>query len=102
MSTFDMKTSACVYGCPEYRLALSACADLFHFYGIPMWGTAGVSDSHCIDQQAGMEWAEKAIEKTKDILANHRTTPLATETQHSLNTLRLQAEIDLKHIRFDS
>ena len=56
MSTFDMLTSACVYGCPEYRLAISACADLYHYYGIPMWGTAGVSDSHLPDQQAGMEW----------------------------------------------
>ena len=57
MSTIDMRTSTCVYGCPEYRLALSACADLYHFYGLPMWGTAGVSDANCLDQQAGMEWA---------------------------------------------
>ena len=56
MSTLDMKSSACSYGCPEYRLALSACADLYHYYGIPMWGTAGVSDSNCLDEQAGMEW----------------------------------------------
>ena len=57
MSTMDMRTSTCIYGCPEYRLALSACADLYHFYGLPMWGTAGVSDANCLDQQAGMEWA---------------------------------------------
>ncbi len=57
MSTLDMKTTACVYGCPEYRLALSACADLYHYYGIPMWGTAGVSDAHAPDEQAGMEWS---------------------------------------------
>ncbi|MDH3828509.1 MAG: trimethylamine methyltransferase family protein, partial [Desulfobacterales bacterium] len=56
MSTMDMRTSTCVYGCPEYRLALSACADLYHYYGLPMWGTAGVSDANCLDQQAGMEW----------------------------------------------
>jgi trimethylamine--corrinoid protein Co-methyltransferase len=56
-STMDMRTSTCIYGCPEYRLALSACADLYHHYGLPMWGTAGVSDAHCLDQQAGMEWA---------------------------------------------
>lgn len=56
LSTFDMKTSACIYGCPEYRLAISACADLYHYYGIPMWGTAGASDSHALDQQAAMEW----------------------------------------------
>ena len=56
MSTMDMRTSTCVYGCPEYRLALSACADLYHYYGLPMWGTAGVSDANCLDQQAGLEW----------------------------------------------
>ena len=61
MSTFDMRTGACVYGCPEYRLALSACADLYHYYGIPMWGTAGVSDSHVLDQQAAMEWTASLL-----------------------------------------
>ncbi len=57
MATLDMKTAACVYGCPEYRLAISACADLYHYYGVPMWGTAGASDAQCLDEQAGMEWA---------------------------------------------
>ncbi len=57
MSTIDMRTSTCVYGCPEYRLALSACADLYRYYGLPRWGTAGVSDANCLDQQAGMEWS---------------------------------------------
>jgi trimethylamine--corrinoid protein Co-methyltransferase len=56
MCTFDMQTSACVYGCPEYRLAISACADLYHYYGVPMWGTAGASDANCPDEQAAMEW----------------------------------------------
>jgi trimethylamine--corrinoid protein Co-methyltransferase len=56
MSTMDMRTATCVYACPEYRLALSACADLYHHYRLPMWGTAGVSDANCLDQQAGMEW----------------------------------------------
>lgn len=57
VATLDMLTAAPVYACPEYRLALSACTDLYHYYGIPMWGTAGVSDAHCLDQQAGMEAA---------------------------------------------
>jgi len=56
MSTLDMKTAVCVYGCPEYRLASSACSDLYHYYDIPVWGTAGVSDANCLDEQAGMEW----------------------------------------------
>ena len=57
ISTMDMLTGAPIYACPEYRLALSACADLYHYYEIPMWGTAGVSDANCLDQQAGMEAA---------------------------------------------
>ena len=57
VATMDMLTGAPIYACPEYRLALSACTDLYHYYGIPMWGTAGVSDAHCLDQQAGMEAA---------------------------------------------
>lgn len=66
MSTFDMKTSSCIYGCPEYRLAISACADLYHYYGIPMWGTAGVSDAHGPDQQAGMEWGVSLLAAALD------------------------------------
>ena len=53
----DMMTSTVVYGGPELRLSHSAYADLYHHYGIPMWGTAGCSDAHCLDQQAAMEWA---------------------------------------------
>jgi trimethylamine--corrinoid protein Co-methyltransferase len=57
ISTMDMAMGTPIYGCPEYRLVLSACADLYHYYGLPMWGTAGVSDAHCLDQQAGIEMA---------------------------------------------
>jgi len=53
----DMLTSSAAYGSPEERLTHSACADLYHYYGIPMWGTAGCADSHCLDQQAAMEAA---------------------------------------------
>ena len=56
-ATLDMRSTACIYGCPEYRLAISACADLYHHYKIPVWGTAGASDAHQLDQQASMEWA---------------------------------------------
>jgi len=57
VTLMDMLTTAPIYACPEYRLTLSACADLYHYYEIPTWGTAGVSDAHCLDQQAGMEAA---------------------------------------------
>ena len=57
VTPMDMRTTTCAYGSPEYRLALSACADLYHYYGIPVWGTAGCSDANTLDQQAAMEWA---------------------------------------------
>ena len=66
IATMDMSTTAPIYACPEYRLALSACADLYHYYGIPMWGTAGVSDAHSLDQQAGMEAAISLLTATMD------------------------------------
>jgi trimethylamine--corrinoid protein Co-methyltransferase len=53
----DMLTGTIIYECPEYRLSISAVADLYHYYEIPLWGTAGMSDSHCLDQQAGIEAA---------------------------------------------
>jgi trimethylamine--corrinoid protein Co-methyltransferase len=52
----DMRTSTFAYGSPEFRLTHSACSDLYHYYGIPMWGTVG-TDAHVFDQQAGMEHA---------------------------------------------
>jgi len=56
-TAMDMLTSTIVYGAPEFRLTHSAYADLYHYYGIPMWGTAGCSDAHTLDQQAAMESA---------------------------------------------
>ena len=53
----DMLSSVFVYGGPEFRLTHSAYADIYHYYGIPCWGTAGVTDAHGIDQQAGFEAA---------------------------------------------
>jgi trimethylamine--corrinoid protein Co-methyltransferase len=52
----DMLTSVFCYGAPEWRLTNSAYADLYHYYGIPMWSTVG-TDSHAFDAQAGMEHA---------------------------------------------
>ena len=39
----DMLSSVFVYGGPEFRLTHSAYADLYHYYGIPCWGTAGIT-----------------------------------------------------------
>ena len=61
MAVMDMARATCIYGCPEYRLILSACADLYHHYKIPVWGTAGVTDANCMDLQAGMEWGDSLL-----------------------------------------
>ena len=52
----DMKAGTFSYGAPELRLTNSAFADLYHYYGVPMWSTVG-SDAQCLDEQAGMEHA---------------------------------------------
>ncbi len=52
----DMRTTTFCYGAPDWRLTNSAFADLYHYYGIPMWSTVG-SDAHCLDEQAAMEHA---------------------------------------------
>jgi trimethylamine---corrinoid protein Co-methyltransferase len=52
----DMRTSVFTYAAPEFRLTHSAYADLYHYYGLPMWGTVG-SEAMVFDQQAGMDHA---------------------------------------------
>jgi len=50
----DMRTSCVSYAAPELRLANSAFADLYHFYDLPMWSSAG-SDAHTLDTQGAWE-----------------------------------------------
>jgi trimethylamine--corrinoid protein Co-methyltransferase len=66
VTPMDMRTTTCAYGSPEYRLALSACADLYHHYGIPVWGTAGCSDANTLDPQAAMEASVSILTATLD------------------------------------
>lgn len=51
----DMRTGTTVYASPDERLTHSACCDLYHYYGLPVWGEAGCSDSASLDEQAAME-----------------------------------------------
>jgi len=52
----DMRTATFCYGAPEWRLNNSVFADMYHYYGIPMWSTVG-TDAHCFDEQAAWEHA---------------------------------------------
>ncbi|MFX1355673.1 MAG: trimethylamine methyltransferase family protein [Promethearchaeota archaeon] len=61
----DMRLSTFLYGAPEFRIANSAFADLFHYYNLPMWSTVG-SDSFSLDQQAAFEHGVATLLATLD------------------------------------
>ncbi len=51
----DMRSTISVYGSPEYELARVASAEMARFYGLPIWGNAGMSDSLALDEQAAAD-----------------------------------------------
>lgn len=53
----DMSSTIFSYGSPEFNLLMSSLADLAHYLRLPMFGTAGCSDSNLVDEQAGIEAA---------------------------------------------
>jgi trimethylamine---corrinoid protein Co-methyltransferase len=54
----DMLTTTATYAGPEFMLHCLAMAELAHvYYGLPVWGFAGCSDSKLPDMQAGIESA---------------------------------------------
>lgn len=56
VAALDMRTTSFLYGAPEFRLTNSAFADMYHYYGLPMWSTVG-SDANMLDAQGSMELA---------------------------------------------
>jgi len=55
VAVFDMRTTVISYGAPEWSLSMAALADMSRFYGLPVWGTSGATDSKLVDAQAGLE-----------------------------------------------
>ncbi len=51
----DMATSILSYGAPELALVSAAMTDVSKWLGVPMFSTAGCSDSKVLDQQAAIE-----------------------------------------------
>ncbi len=51
----EMSTSNISYAAPEFNLLNMAMADMAHYYELPVFSTAGCSDSKTLDQQAGIE-----------------------------------------------
>ncbi len=51
----DMKEMISVYGAPEFQLARVMAAEMGRFYGLPVWGYSGHSDSKVVDAQAAAD-----------------------------------------------
>jgi trimethylamine---corrinoid protein Co-methyltransferase len=58
---FDMRTAVDVYGAPEHFLGNAAACDLCHFYGLPSFAYAAVSDAKVLDEQWAAEAAISAV-----------------------------------------
>ena len=56
-AALDMRSTIVSYGSPEYPMGMVACRDLCRYYNLPVWGTAGATDSKVVDAQAGIEAA---------------------------------------------
>jgi trimethylamine--corrinoid protein Co-methyltransferase len=54
-SPLDMSTSILSYGAPELALISAAMTDVAKALGVPMFSTAGCSDSKVLDHQAAIE-----------------------------------------------
>ena len=61
VSQLDMRTMLFPYGSPEWRLSDLAMAELARYYGLPVFGTAGATDSKIVDAQAGAEFGTSML-----------------------------------------
>jgi trimethylamine--corrinoid protein Co-methyltransferase len=53
----DMRSTCISYTAPQHKFAYTVIAAMYHYYNLPVWGTAGVSDSHILDEQTAFEHA---------------------------------------------
>jgi len=60
-SIMDMKTTKCAYTSPELNLGAAASSDIAHYYKIPMWGTAGMTDAKSVDSQAASDYTLSSL-----------------------------------------
>ena len=61
VSQLDMRTMLFPYGSPEWRLNDLLMAELSRYYGLPVFGTGGATDSKLTDAQAGAEYATSLL-----------------------------------------
>lgn len=51
----DMRTGGLAVGAPEFSLIQNATVQMGKYYGVPTRGNGGITDTHCLDMQAGVE-----------------------------------------------
>ena len=51
----DLRTGGYLGGAVEFGIMQAAAAQMSHFYGVPIYGSGGMTDSKLPDQQAGYE-----------------------------------------------
>ncbi len=51
----DMRTTIYPYGAPELSFLVAALTEMSHYYHLPMFGTAGCTDTDAIDAQTSIE-----------------------------------------------
>ena len=54
-TSMDMGRMIMTHGSPEFNLLNAAQADMARHYGVPSFSSAGCTDAHEIDEQAGLE-----------------------------------------------
>jgi trimethylamine--corrinoid protein Co-methyltransferase len=57
VSIMDMLSAVLAYGAPELSLQSAALTEMARYVGLPVWSTAGCTDSKLVDEQAGIEGA---------------------------------------------
>jgi trimethylamine--corrinoid protein Co-methyltransferase len=57
VSIMDMLHTTLAYGAPELSLQSAALTEMARYLGLPLWSTAGCTDSKLVDEQAGIEGA---------------------------------------------
>jgi len=90
----DMGSTIFSYGAPELSLLLAGLADVAHYLNIPMFGTAGCTDSCIIDEQAGIEAAVSvAMTNMSGANLNHDTGYAEYGTTSNLDLVVVADEV---------
>lgn len=93
-TVLDMGSTIFSYGAPELDLMLAGLADVAHYLHIPMFGTAGCTDTCVIDEQAGVEAAlSMAMTNMSGANLNHDTGYSEYGTTSNLDLVVIADEV---------